>query len=108
MSIAVIQGASGSIGSQLVRAVLSRSSLQVVATSRDPNRARDAILAGGGSIDEKRLKVLQVDAKDESTIERAAQEARELGKLRLLLNVTGVVRFCRWRERGTRADQHVD
>lgn len=93
MSIAVVQGASGAIGSQLARGILSRSSLQVVATSRDPDRAREAILSGSGdSVDEKRLHVIKVDIKDEKTIEQAANQAKELGKLRLLINVSGVVR----------------
>lgn len=95
MSLAIVQGASGSIGSALAREILSRSSLQVVATSRNPSSARRAILDGGG-LDESRLTVLEVDLLEEGTIERAAKEVEERwGKasVRLLMNVSGIVRL---------------
>lgn len=101
MSVAVIQGAGGSLGSHFARALLLRSKLQVVATSRDPSAARRTILEGlskeeADKVDESRLKVFEVDAREEETVRKAAEEVRkEFGKksLRFLLNASGVVRF---------------
>jgi NAD(P)-dependent dehydrogenase (short-subunit alcohol dehydrogenase family) len=100
MSVAVIQGAGGSLGSHFARALLLRSNLNVVATSRDPAAARRTILEGGGKdggkIDEGRLKVLEVDVREEETVRKAAETVRkEYGEksLRFLLNASGVVRF---------------
>lgn len=97
-SVAVIQGAGGSIGSHFARHLLIRSSLSVVGTSRDPSAAKRAIFAGLDShdIDESRLKVYEVDVREEETIRRAAHEVeKEFGKksLRLLINASGVVRL---------------
>ena len=94
MSTAVIQGAGGSIGSQFARQLLQRTSLNVVATSRNPDATRDAILSSGG-LDKDRLTVLKVDVMEERTIEDAAKEVKHrfgAASLRLLLNVSGVVR----------------
>ncbi|GAA6031269.1 hypothetical protein JCM8097_005576 [Rhodosporidiobolus ruineniae] len=95
MSVAVVQGAGGSIGSHFARALLQRTKLSVVATSRDPSAAKRAILDGAeGKIDEGRLKVLEVDVKEESTIKKAAEEVRkEHGEksLRFMLNASGVL-----------------
>lgn len=93
MSIAVVQGGGGSIGSQFARQLLKRTSLNVVATSRNPDATRDAILSAGG-LDEKRLTVLKLDVTEERTIEDAAKEVKHRfgdASLRLLLNVSGVV-----------------
>lgn len=95
-SVAVIQGAGGSLGSHFCRHLLKRSSLSVVATSRDPAAARRAILDGLDGTDgyESRLKVYEVDARHESTVKQAAQEVeKEFGKksLRFLINASGVV-----------------
>lgn len=95
-SVAVIQGAGGSIGSHLARHLLTRSSLSIVGTSRDPSSAKRAILSGldGQDVDESRLKVFEVDVREEETIRKAAQEVeKEFGKksLRLLINASGVV-----------------
>lgn len=92
MSVAVIQGASGSIGSHLARQLLANTRLTIVGTSRNPEAARAAILGKDGEgKDGDRLKVIKVDARDEKTIERAAEEVREMGKLRALINTSGVV-----------------
>ncbi|BGP09824.1 hypothetical protein JCM10049v2_005698 [Rhodotorula toruloides] len=95
-SVAVIQGAGGSIGSHLARHLLTRSSLSIVGTSRDPSSAKRAILSGlgGQDVDESRLKVFEVDVREEETIRKAAQEVeKEFGKksLRLLINASGVL-----------------
>ncbi|GAA5886779.1 hypothetical protein JCM6882_005886 [Rhodosporidiobolus microsporus] len=99
MSVAVIQGAGGALGSHFARALLQRTKLSIVATSRDPSAAKRAILdassAGGeGEIDEGRLKVIEMDVKEEETVRRAAEEVRkEFGEksLRFLLNASGVL-----------------
>ena len=98
-SVAVIQGAGGSLGSHFCRHLLKRSSLSVVATSRDPSATRRAILDGLDGQDgyDARLKVYEVDARHEETIKKAAQEVeKEFGKksLRMLINASGVVRTC--------------
>ncbi|GAA5977564.1 hypothetical protein JCM10908_005021 [Rhodotorula pacifica] len=95
-SVAVIQGAGGSLGSHFVRHLLKRTSLSVVGTSHDPSAARRAILDGleGGDEFASRLKVYEVDAKHEETIKKAAQEVeKEFGKksLRMLINASGVL-----------------
>lgn len=93
MSTAVLQGAGGSLGSHFARHLLGRTSLNVVATSRNPNATRKAILDGQG-LDEQRLTVLEVDVKEERTIEEAAKEVEKRfggASLRMLLNVSGVV-----------------
>ncbi|GAA5988717.1 hypothetical protein JCM5350_001990 [Sporobolomyces pararoseus] len=94
MSVAVIQGAGGSIGSHFARHLLKNTNLSIVATSRDPSAAKRAILGDGGKHDESRLKVLELDAKHESTIQKAADEVKkEYGErsLRLLINASGVL-----------------
>lgn len=94
MSVAVIQGAGGSIGSHFARHLLRNTNLSIVATSRDPSAARRAILGEDGKIDDTRLKVLEMDAKHESTIQKAAEEVKkEFGdkSLRLLISASGVV-----------------
>ncbi|GAA6015275.1 hypothetical protein JCM11491_000995 [Sporobolomyces phaffii] len=94
MSVAVIQGAGGSIGSHFARHLLKNTNLSIVATSRDPSSAKRAILGQDGKIDESRLKVLEMDAKHESTIQKAAEEVKkEFGEksLRLLINASGVL-----------------
>lgn len=94
MSVAVIQGAGGSIGSHFARHLLKNTNLSIVATSRDPSAAKRAILGQDGKHDESRLKVLEMDAKHESTIQKAAEEVKkEFGEksLRLLINASGVV-----------------
>ena len=93
MSVALIQGGGGSIGSQFARHLLARTSLNVVATSRDVNASRSLILSGMDSYKD-RLTVLDMDARDEATIEKASGTVKERfggASLRLLLNVSGVV-----------------
>ncbi|GAA5838202.1 hypothetical protein JCM5353_006039 [Sporobolomyces roseus] len=94
MSVAVIQGAGGSIGSHFARHLLKNTNLSIVATSRDPSAARRAILGEDSKLDDSRLKVLELDAKHESTIQKAAEEVKkEFGNksLRLLINASGVL-----------------
>lgn len=94
MSVAVIQGAGGSIGSHFARHLLKNTNLSIVATSRDPSAAKRAILGEGNDLDESRLKLLELDAKHESTIQKAAEEVKKAygeRSLRLLINASGVV-----------------
>lgn len=94
MSVAVIQGGGGAIGSHFARHLLKNTNLSIVATSRDPSAAKRAILGEDGKIDGSRLKVLEMDAKHESTIKKAAEDVKkEFGErsLRLLINASGVV-----------------
>lgn len=93
MSVALVQGGGGSIGSNFARHLLARTSLNIVATSRDVKASRGTILAGMEKY-EDRLTVLELDARDEATIESAAAIVKERfggASLRLLLNVSGVV-----------------
>jgi NAD(P)-dependent dehydrogenase (short-subunit alcohol dehydrogenase family) len=93
MSVALIQGAGGSFGSHFARHLLSCTSLNVVAASRNPDATRRTILEGGG-LDEKRLSVLEMDVREEGTIEKAAKQVETRfggASLRILLNVSGVV-----------------
>ncbi|BGP18150.1 hypothetical protein JCM10213_007756 [Rhodosporidiobolus nylandii] len=94
-SVAVIQGAGGALGSNFARALLARTNLTVVGTSRDPSAAKRAILEGAdGKVDESRLKVLEVDVREESSIKKAAEDVqKEYGEksLRFLLNASGVL-----------------
>ncbi|BGP41878.1 hypothetical protein JCM10450v2_005949 [Rhodotorula kratochvilovae] len=94
-SVAVIQGAGGAIGSHFARQLLQRTSLSIVGTSRDPSAAKRAILDGAGDkVDESRLKVLELDARQEDSIVQAARQVeKEFGpkSLRFLLNASGVL-----------------
>ncbi|GAA5971035.1 hypothetical protein JCM21900_002786 [Sporobolomyces salmonicolor] len=94
MSVAVIQGAGGALGSNFARHLLRQTNLSIVATSRDPSAAKRAILEGADSkLEESRLKVIEVDGKIEDTIKRAAREVeQEFGEksLRLLINASGL------------------
>ncbi|GAA5838760.1 hypothetical protein JCM11251_006729 [Rhodosporidiobolus azoricus] len=95
MSVAVIQGAGGALGSHFARALLHKTKLSIVATSRDPSAAKRTILEGAdGEIDESRLKVVEMDIKEEGSIRKAAEEVKkEHGEksLRFLLNASGVL-----------------
>ncbi|GAA5867137.1 hypothetical protein JCM1840_001495 [Sporobolomyces johnsonii] len=95
MSVAVIQGAGGALGSNFARHLLRQTNLSIVATSRDPSATKRAILeSGDGKLDGSRLKVIEVDGKVEDTIKRAAKEVeQEFGEksLRLLINASGVL-----------------
>ncbi|KAK4702330.1 hypothetical protein P7C70_g3897, partial [Phenoliferia sp. Uapishka_3] len=93
MSVALVQGGGGSLGSNFARHLLARTSLNVVATSRDVGASKSSILSGMDKHAD-RLTVLEVDARDEATIEKAASTVKERfgsGSLRLLLNVSGVL-----------------
>lgn len=94
MSYAFIQSCSSAVGAQLTRQLLQRTSLAVVGSSRNPEAAREALLAGGG-IDGSRLTVLEVDTLEEGTIEKAARDVKERfggNGLKVLINASGVVR----------------
>ena len=94
-STAVIQGAGGSLGTHFARHLLARSSLNVVATSRNPESTRKTILEAGG-LDGDRLTVLKADVTEERSIEDAAHQVKERfgpGSIKLLLNVSGVVSY---------------
>jgi NAD(P)-dependent dehydrogenase (short-subunit alcohol dehydrogenase family) len=63
-------------------------------SSRDASKARTAILEGSDKKHEERLTTLDLDVKNERSIEEAAKEVEHrFGKdsLRLLINVAGVV-----------------
>ncbi|KDE05493.1 hypothetical protein MVLG_04181 [Microbotryum lychnidis-dioicae p1A1 Lamole] len=97
MSIALIQGSSGSLGTHFVQHLLRTTSLQVIATSRNPSSTRSHILSSAGlqaNKVEDRLTVLEMDVTKEDTIEKAAKDVEGKfgkGSLRLLLNVSGVL-----------------
>jgi len=96
-NVAVINGSSRGLGLHFARYLLSRTDLQVVATSsRQSDKAREAILSGASLPDggEERLTTLDLDVTDERTIERAASDVEERfgkGNLRLLINVAGIL-----------------
>jgi len=82
------------IGLQFARHLLHNTSLKVVATSRQPDEARKAILSGLDAKDD-RLTTLELDVLKEDSIASAAQEvSNKYGKnsLRLLINVSGILR----------------
>ena len=91
------------LGLHFARYLLSRTDLQVVATSsRQSDKAREAILSGASLPDggEERLTTLDLDVTDERTIERAASDVEERfgkGNLRLLINVAGIVSCLAYR-----------
>lgn len=120
--VAVIVGASRGIGLELCRLYLSQSNMHLVALSRDAEGARKAILdsthrppllahingstggsqAAGATLDAKdlssfdgsRLTTLGVDIKDESSIQSASKQVKEMfgdESLRLLFNVAGIL-----------------
>ncbi|GAA5945956.1 hypothetical protein JCM3775_007558 [Rhodotorula graminis] len=94
-SVAVIQGAGGSLGSHFARHLLKRTSLSVVGTSRDPAAAKKAILDGAGDgFDPSRLTVLELDVKREDSVAQAASDVEKrfgAKSLRLLINASGVL-----------------
>ncbi|EPQ32469.1 uncharacterized protein PFL1_00664 [Pseudozyma flocculosa PF-1] len=101
-NVAIIQGTSSGIGAQVARQYLARTNLQIVALSRDATRAKQAILSSsyrGGpdssSLDQSRLHTLSVDALDESTLQKAADDIKSrFGPhcLKTLWNVGGILR----------------
>ncbi|KAM0790218.1 hypothetical protein ACM66B_005532 [Microbotryomycetes sp. NB124-2] len=95
MSVAVVQGAGGSIGSHFVKHLLKRTDLSIVATSRDAQKFQQTVDSWNVVDNVKdRLTVLQVDVKNEDTIAQAAKDVKDkfgLASLRLLLNVSGVL-----------------
>lgn len=91
MSVAVVQGGGGSIGAALARQLLIRSRLKVVACSRNPAGARQKILEGVDNGAASRLTVLELDGLREDSVKRAAADVAKIGKLRILLNASGVV-----------------
>ena len=72
----LIQGAARGLGLALVQRVLADSDDQVLATARDPDHAKD-LQALGGRYGGNRLHLLALDVADESSIERARQQAGE-------------------------------
>lgn len=101
-SVAVIQGANGALGRSFVQHLLKSTNLNVVATSRNIDEARSNILSSGDlspGLDESRLTMIEMDLLDESSIAAAAKQVEsQFGKasLKLLLNVSGVVRSSFW------------
>lgn len=97
-SVAVIQGASGGLGKAFVSQLLRTTQLHVVATTRDPSALETAMREHYPDLtepDRARLHILEMDVREESTIERAAKKVESdwgKGSLRMLVNVSGVVR----------------
>ena len=97
ISYALIQGSSKGLGRAIVHSLLRETRLDVVATtSGDASEARKSILGGedGASLDGKRLITIGMDVRRETDIEKARAEVEDrFGQgLRLLVNVSGVVR----------------
>ena len=66
----------------------------IATSSRDSSKARQAILDAGKD-GEDRLSALAMNITDEGSVEKAAKEVESRfgkGKLRLMINVAGVVR----------------
>ncbi|TVY65755.1 putative oxidoreductase, partial [Lachnellula suecica] len=75
----IVSPASRGIGFHLTRHLLRNTPLPVVATARkDVEGVKKSILEGLGDVDSERLKVLKLDVTDESTISKAAEEAKDL------------------------------
>ena len=97
MSVAVIQGASGGLGKAFIKHLLTTTQLNIVATSRDPASLKSKLLDlyAEEDLDYGRLKLVEMDIREESTIAKAAKEVEKdwgKGSLKLLLNTSGVVR----------------
>ncbi|KAK4050186.1 hypothetical protein OIO90_005168 [Microbotryomycetes sp. JL221] len=94
MSVAVVQGAGGSIGTHFVRHLLKQTRLEIVATTRNPQQFIRHLDDVERQVDKQRLTVLELDVKNEHTIERAAKQVQDKfgrASLKLLLNVSGVL-----------------
>ncbi|GAA94372.1 uncharacterized protein L969DRAFT_52955 [Mixia osmundae IAM 14324] len=92
--VAVIQGSSRGLGLAFSRHLLNNTRLHVVGTSRDPEKARHAILKDGDKSLEKRLTTLELDVLNEGTISAAAESVKSSQGaecLRLLINVSGIL-----------------
>ncbi|CEH16801.1 Predicted short chain-type dehydrogenase [Ceraceosorus bombacis] len=92
MSLAVILGSSRGLGLNLARGHLLRSSLNVVCTSRTPDEAREAILKDLPSDAKDRLTTLKADVTKEASFEELAGQIKEMGEIRSLWNVAGILR----------------
>ncbi|KAJ5160469.1 uncharacterized protein N7482_007473 [Penicillium canariense] len=94
---ALVTPASRGIGFALAQTLLSQTSLPVVATARkNCDEVRERLLSSKGlpSNAEKRLRILEVDVKDESTISSMADTIRREypnTPLRLALTVPGIL-----------------
>ena len=104
-SVAVIQGASGGLGKAFIAHLLKTTQLNIVATSRDPISLKSTLLDlhGQKGLAFDRLKLLEMDIREEETIAKAAREVEKdwgKGSLKLLLNTSGVVSrlFMAWEE----------
>ena len=92
LQVACVHGASRGIGLEFVRQLLERTpTSRVFATCRRPEAARALAELSQGS--DGRLRVLDMDVTDESTVAKAAQrfEAESGGTAHLILNVAGVL-----------------
>lgn len=95
MSVALVNGASGGIGSQFVRHLLRDTNMAVVATSRRGADAKAGLLEGA-KLDHRaqdRLTCLEIDVLQEDSIAEAAKAyQKQFGKgtLRLMLNAPGI------------------
>lgn len=94
MSVALVNGASGGIGTQFVRHLLRGTQLAVVATSRKGADAKSELLKDGLDKHSDRLTCLEMDVTKEDSIAEAAksfQNKHGKGSLRLMLNLPGIV-----------------
>lgn len=91
------------IGLAFARYILGHTNLNLVATSQNPKQARESILEHLREPHrhmEDRLMTLELDVRREETIEKAAKVVKDrFGRqLRLLINVSGVVRSLDFHE----------
>ncbi len=86
-----VQGASRGIGLALVRALLHQEDVgRVYASARDPGQSEE--LAALREAHGDRLRLVTLDVRDESSIEKAAADiGHEAPKLHLLVNCAGVL-----------------
>lgn len=91
MSLSVLLGSSRGLGLSLARSHLTRSSLPLVCASRTPDEARERILEGLPRDMGKRLTTLHIDLTKEKSIEELAAKVKEMGDVRSLWNVAGMV-----------------
>lgn len=91
MSLAVILGSSRGLGLNLARGHLLRSSLNVVCASRTPDEAHEAILKDLPEDVKGRLTTIEADVTKEDSFVELARQIKELGEIRSLWNVAGVV-----------------
>lgn len=96
--VALVQGSSRGLGLEFVRQLVERPNTRVVATCRSPAAAEQ--LQALQQRHAGRLHIVQLDSTDESSIARAAEQARRGGSLRCggctTLHCQEPCGLCRW------------